>query len=140
MASRVVPGPLRTRGEVHDLVEILGELNHEYFSGVLANVLIYGGLMAFLSAALPRGDAWVAFFLFVPTFLPPELLAMLESTMPGGLYRTLLFVLPPQTALQDVYQGLLLNDLAWGSVAYVIGYAAVWLVAGVLVLRLREWS
>jgi hypothetical protein len=42
-ASRVVPGPLRTRGEVHDLLEILGELNNEYFSGVLANVLITWG-------------------------------------------------------------------------------------------------
>jgi hypothetical protein len=38
-----VPGPLRTRGEVHDLVEILGELNNEYFGGVLANVLITWG-------------------------------------------------------------------------------------------------
>ena len=42
-ASRPVPGPLHTRGEVHDLVEILGELNHEYFGGVLANVLITWG-------------------------------------------------------------------------------------------------
>ena len=58
----------------------------------------------------------------------------LESALPAGLYRTFLFVMPPQTALQDVYQGLLLSDLAWGSVVYVLGYAAVWLVAGVLVL------
>jgi hypothetical protein len=42
-ASRPVPGPLRTRGEVHDLVEILSELNNEYFGGVLANVLITWG-------------------------------------------------------------------------------------------------
>ena len=42
-ASRPVPGPLHTRGEVHDLVEILGELNNEYFGGVLANVLITWG-------------------------------------------------------------------------------------------------
>ena len=99
--------------------------------------LVYGGLMAFLSVALPRGDAWIAFLLFIPTFLPPSLL---ESTLPRGLHRTLLFVGPPQTALQDVYQGLLLDDLAWGSVLYVVGYATVWIVAAVLVLRLREWS
>ena len=95
----------------------------------LLAALVYGGLMAFLSVALPRGDAWVAFFLFVPTFLPPELPAMLESTMPGGLYRTLLFVLPPQTALQDVYQGLLLNETRSPSARPVLSSetsTAVW--------------
>lgn len=35
-----VPGPLRTRGEVHDLVAILGELNEEYFGGALSDVLV----------------------------------------------------------------------------------------------------
>lgn len=103
----------------------------------LLAALVYGGLMAFLSVALPRGDAWIAFLLFLPTFLPP---GVVESAIPAGLYRPLLFVLPPQTALQDVYQGLLLNDLAWGSVVFVLGYAAVWLVAATLVLRLREWN
>jgi hypothetical protein len=42
-ASRPVPGPLRTRGDSHDLVEILSELNNEYFGGVLGNVLITWG-------------------------------------------------------------------------------------------------
>jgi hypothetical protein len=110
------------------------------FGGMLLAVLagvVYGGLMAFLSVALPRGDAWIAFLLFIPTFLPPSLL---ETTLPRGAYRTLLFVGPPQPALQDVYQGLLLNDLAWGSVLYALGYGAFWLVLAVLILRLREWS
>lgn len=39
-ASRPVPGPLKTRGEVHDLVAILAELNAEYFGGALADVLV----------------------------------------------------------------------------------------------------
>ena len=39
-ASRPVPGPLKTRGEVHDLVAILGELNEEYFGGALSDVLV----------------------------------------------------------------------------------------------------
>lgn len=39
-ASRPVPGPLRTRGQVHDLVAILGELNEEYFGGALSDVLV----------------------------------------------------------------------------------------------------
>ena len=111
-------------------------------SGMLLAVLaglVYGGLMAFLSVALPRGDAWIAFLLFIPTFFP-QLLTLLETTIPRAAYRTLIFVLPPQTALQDVYQGLLLDDLAWGSVVFVLGYAAVWLVLATLILRLREWS
>src|SRR5690606_25295361 len=52
-ASRPVPGPLKTRGQVHDLVEILGELNAEYFAGVLSDVLITWGRMA----RPPRGRA-----------------------------------------------------------------------------------
>lgn len=39
-ASRPVPGPLRTRGESHDLVAILSEINTEYFAGALSDVLI----------------------------------------------------------------------------------------------------
>jgi hypothetical protein len=111
-------------------------------SGLLLAVLaacVYGGLMAFLSVALRRGDAWIAFLLFLPTFFP-DLLRLLQATISPGAYRTLLFVLPPQSALQDVYQGLLLDDLAWGSVAFVLGYSAVWLVAGILLLRLKEWT
>jgi hypothetical protein len=111
-------------------------------SGILLAVLaalVYGALMAFLSVALPRGDAWIAFLLFIPTFFP-QLLNLLQTTIPPDAYRALLFVLPPQTALQDVYQGLLLNDLAWGSVVFVLGYSAVWLVGATLILRFREWS
>jgi hypothetical protein len=39
-ASQPLPGPLRTRGQVHDLVAILGELNEEYFGGSLSDVLV----------------------------------------------------------------------------------------------------
>lgn len=42
-ASRAVLGPLKTRGEVHDLLAILGELNNAYFGGALSNVLITWG-------------------------------------------------------------------------------------------------
>ncbi|MBW3628285.1 MAG: hypothetical protein KY464_03210 [Gemmatimonadetes bacterium] len=111
-------------------------------SGLLLPLLtasVYGGIMAFLSVALPRGDAWVAFILFLPTFFP-QVLDLLQTTMPPGAYRLLLFALPPQTALQDVYQGLLLHDLAWGSVVFVLGYSAAWLIAATLMLRFREWA
>jgi hypothetical protein len=111
------------------------------FSGLLLallTALVYGGLMAFLSATLPRGDAWVAFLLFIPTFFP-QILALLQTTLPAAAYRALLFVLPPQTALQEVYQGLLFGEVAWGAALFVTGYGAVWLAAGVAVLRVREW-
>lgn len=99
--------------------------------------LVYGGLMAFLSAALPRGDAWVAFGLFLPTFFP-QMLGILEVTAPAAMYDALLFVLPPQAALQDVYAGLLQREVAWGGAAYAAGYGVVWLVAGALLVRMRE--
>src|SRR5690606_29348028 len=99
--------------------------------------LVYGGLMAFLSAALPRGDATVALLLFLPTFVPQALLP-LEASLPAGLYAVLLFVLPPHGALQDVYQGLLLGTVSWAGVAYALGYAAVWLALAAVIVRLRE--
>jgi hypothetical protein len=42
-ASRPVPGPLKTRGERHDLVAILAELNEDYFGGTLSDVLVTWG-------------------------------------------------------------------------------------------------
>jgi hypothetical protein len=104
----------------------------------LLTALVYGGLMAFLSAALPRGDAWIAFLLFIPTFFP-QLLSFLQTTMPAPFHRALLFLLPPQTALQEVFQSLILGEMAWGAILFVTGYAAVWTIAAVAILRVREW-
>jgi hypothetical protein len=102
------------------------------------SALVYGSLMAFLSCALRRGDAWVAFLLFLPTFFP-QVLALLQLTLGRTAHRTLMFVLPPQTALQEVYQGLLLHDMTWSPVVFIVGYAAVWLIGAVILLQLREW-
>ncbi|MDQ3521781.1 MAG: hypothetical protein M3434_05540, partial [Gemmatimonadota bacterium] len=49
------------------------------------------------------------------------------------------FLLPPQTALQDVYQGLISGQPEWGAAAFSAGYGLFWLVAAALLLRLREW-
>lgn len=104
----------------------------------LLAALVYGGLMAFFSAALPRGDAWVVFLLFLPTFFP-QLLDLLRLGISPGAYRTLLFVLPPQTALQSVYQSLVEHrGVDWGAAAFVGGYAAFWLGLGTLLVKLRE--
>ena len=95
--------------------------------------------MAFLSAALPRGDSWVALLLFVPTLFP-QLLSLLLASVGPAVRQTVLFLLPPQTtALQMVYEGVLASSVPWGAVAYAAGYGAFWLVLGALVLRLRDW-
>jgi hypothetical protein len=105
----------------------------------LLTAWIFGGLMAFLSSALPRGDAWVALALFVPTLVPQVLSLFLASVGPA-VRQTVLFLLPPQTtALQMVYEGVLVADLPWGAVGWALGYGTIWLVLGVLTLRLREW-
>jgi hypothetical protein len=104
----------------------------------LLAALVYGSLMAFFSAALPRGDAWIAFLLFIPTFFP-QLLTFLQATLPGPIHRALLFILPPQTALQEIFQSLILGEIAWAPILFVLGYSAVWLAAAAVTLRVREW-
>lgn len=104
----------------------------------LTSAVVYGGLMAFLSAALSRGDGWIAFLLFLPT-LVPQVVELALAALPTALRQLLLFVLPPHGALQVVWQGLLEGTVVWAAVAFALGYGAVWLAAAALVLRLREW-
>lgn len=104
----------------------------------LLSALMYAGLIAFLSAALPRGDAWVAVVLFFVTFFWLQLL-QLGAPIPPLLRDTLTLVLPPQTAMQDVYDGLLRGVVDWGAAAFVLGYAAFWMVLAGVVVRWREW-
>ena len=104
----------------------------------LASAVVYGGLMAFLSAALPRGDAWTAFLLFAfPTFFP-QLLELVLAGLPAAMRQLLIFLLPPQGALQVVWQGLLDGVVVWPGMAFALGYGAVWLAAAALLVQLRE--
>lgn len=103
----------------------------------LLTTLIYGGLMAFFSTVLRRGDAWVVFLLFLPTFFP-QLLTLLEAALPAPAHALLVFLLPPQGALQEVYRGLLLGEVVWPAVAFAGGYGLVWLGLAILVLRLGD--
>jgi hypothetical protein len=41
--------------------------------------------------------------------------------------------------LQEVFQSLILGEMAWGAILFVTGYAAVWTIAAVAILRVREW-
>jgi hypothetical protein len=105
----------------------------------LLSALVYGGLMAFLSTALPRGDAWVAVGLFLLTFVWLQALGIGAEPFSAPLRRLLTFVLPPQTSLQDVYNALLGGGLAPGASAYAAGYGVFWLGAAATLLRVREW-
>jgi hypothetical protein len=103
----------------------------------LVSAVIYGGLMAFLSAALPRGDAVVALVLFLPTFVP-QLLALALAPLPAGVRQAILLLLPPQTALQSIWQALLEGSVAWPALAFAAGYGVLWILASIAALRARD--
>lgn len=103
----------------------------------LVSAVIYGGLMAFLSAALPRGDAVVAFVLFLPTFVP-QLLALALVPLPSAVRQVILLLLPPQGALQSIWQGLLQGSVAWVALAFAAGYGVLWILASIAALRARD--
>lgn len=105
----------------------------------LLSALVYGGLMAFLSTALPRGDAWVAILLFVFTWAWLNALALGAEPFAAPVRQAVSLLLPPQTALQDVYEALLRERAAWGAAAFAAGYGVFWLGAAALLLRVREW-
>lgn len=102
------------------------------------SALIYGGLVAFFSAVLPRGDAWVVFILFLPTFFPQILSLGLANASPI-VRQTVIALLPPHGALQDVWDGLLIGETAWWGIAVAAGYGLLFLIAAALITQLREW-
>lgn len=102
----------------------------------LLAALVYGGLMAFFSTVLRGGEGWVVFALFLPTPLPP-ILTWLENTLPPLLHAVVLFLLPPQHALQEVYRGIILGMVNWPAAAYAAGYGLFWLALAAMLLRLR---
>jgi hypothetical protein len=111
-------------------------------SGLLlafVSALTYGGLIAFFSVLLPRGDAWVAVIVYVFTFFWLQVLAVGAEPFTAPIRRAITFLLPPQTAMQDVYTGLLVGQVDWGASAFVGGYGVVWLLLAGLLLRMREW-
>lgn len=104
----------------------------------LVSAIIYGGLMAFLSSALPRGDTLIALLLFLPTFAP-QILSFGLAAVPPALRQATLIVMPPHGALQVIWQGLVQSTVAWGAVAFAVVYGALWILAAIAMLRLRDW-
>jgi hypothetical protein len=99
----------------------------------------YGGLVAFLSVALPRGDAWVALILYIFNYFWLQAIALGAQPLPPVLNELVPLLLPPQLALSDVYDGILRGEVAWGASAFVVGYGVFWLAAAGLLLRSRDW-
>jgi hypothetical protein len=99
----------------------------------------YGGMIAFLSVVLPRGDAWVALVLFLFNYFWWQVASMGMRPLPPLLNDAVSLLLPPQLALFDVYDGLLRYEIAWGASAFAAGYGVFWLLIAGLLLKLRDW-
>ncbi|MQA88999.1 MAG: hypothetical protein GEU90_02010 [Gemmatimonas sp.] len=100
--------------------------------------IVYGGLIAFFSVFLPRGDTWLAFLFFLPTFFP-QLLNLALSQAAPTVRQTILLVLPPLGAFQAIWDGLLFGSLEWGAIAFALLYGTALLAAGAILLTQREW-
>lgn len=105
----------------------------------LLAAIAFGGMIAFLSVALPRGDTWVALVLAVFNYFWLYAVSIGVRPLPKLLNDAVSLLLPPQLALADVYDGLLRDQIAWGPSAFVVGYGLFWLLVAGLLLKLRDW-
>lgn len=102
--------------------------------------VMYGGLAAFFSAALPAGDAVAAMVVyFITVFWLEVTVNWPISPVSPGVSRVVSFVLPPHTAATDVYSGLLLGQVDWAAALFCLGYGVFWLIVAGLLVRTREW-
>lgn len=112
------------------------------WSGMILPVLsalIYGGLVSLLSVLLPRGDSWVALLLLILPIGFPQLFTMGLSGAPPVVRRAILLLLPPQGALAQVWEGLVLGSYPWDATLYAAAYGILLLLAAGLLLRAREF-
>jgi len=105
--------------------------------------LIYGGLTAFLSVMVSRGDSLIALAVFA---LAEIWQAMVQTFAEVGqapftplVRQAIGFVLPPHLALNDIFYAWTVDSWAWGAIAYAAGYGLFWLILAALLLRTREW-
>lgn len=103
------------------------------------SAVVYGGIVAFLSALLTRGDGWIAALLFLPTLVPQALDLGLQM-LPAALRGILAFLLPPHGALQAVWQAIVDGGFDWSAAAFALGYGAVWIGLAIVLVQTREWG
>lgn len=106
--------------------------------------LIYGGLAAFFSVVLPRGDGLAVLGVYVVMAVweyAQSVFALMESQPVSPLARQVIsFVLPPHAAVTDLYTTAHAGGgVAWGSLAFAGGYGLFWLAVAGLLLWSREW-
>jgi hypothetical protein len=99
----------------------------------------HGGMIAFLSVVLLRGDAWVALVLVLFNHFWFQATSLGAQPLPPLLNDAVSLLLPSQLALSDVYDGLLRGEIMWGASAFAAGYGVFWLLVAGLLLRLRDW-
>jgi hypothetical protein len=105
----------------------------------LLAAVAYGGLTAAVSATVSRGDAWIVLGVFIVAYFWLQAIGLGVQPLPPALNQLVTFVLPPQFAMSDVYDGLLRGEVAWAPSLFVLGYGAFWLLLAGLLVKVREW-
>jgi len=105
--------------------------------------LVYGGMVAFFSVVLPKGDSFAALAAYAVTSLWEYTIAVFAEmeTQPisPALRDAISLVLPPHVALRHFFEVTRVGGTAWGDVAFAGGYGVFWLVLAGLLLWSREW-
>lgn len=112
----------------------------EYLLHALTFAMVYGGLLAFLSALLARGSSAATLLLFFFTefwYLAINSLGIQPFTPTGR--QLVFFALPPHATLTAVYEGILTGAMDWVAVLFAAGYGLFWLGAAGVLVRVREW-
>ena len=105
---------------------------------ILAYVVAYGGLIAFLSA-WTRGDAWLALILAILAIVWSAFDRAATLPLAPALARIVGFLLPPQPALFDLENAFAeLQPIPWDAFAFCVGYGAVFLLLAGLSVARRE--
>ncbi len=105
----------------------------------LMAAIAYGGLIAFLATVLDRGDVWVALILFFLTYFWFYAVTLGVAPVTGAAGDFLSLLLPPQIALEDIRDGILRGEIAWGPSLFATGYGVFWLLIAGLMLKMRDW-
>ncbi|MGH7480743.1 MAG: hypothetical protein ACRELV_01195, partial [Longimicrobiales bacterium] len=105
---------------------------------ILAQVLVYGGLAAFLSV-WTRADAWIALGLAVTALVWEAALRAPSVSVPEGPRAILTLLLPPQWAMLELESAFAaLQPIPWDAFAFTAGYGLAMLLLAGVSLAYRE--
>lgn len=105
---------------------------------ILAYILVYGGLLAFLSA-WTRGDAWLALLLAILAIVWSAFDRAAALPVASALGQIIAFVLPPQPALFQLEAAFAeLEPIPWDAFAYAAGYGVFFMALAAISVHRRE--